>query len=132
VAEPIALMPEPAPGPAVLSSTISVRDLSVSADIGVYAHEIGQPQTLLINVALLMRTAPADRLADTVDYTRIVEVADALAHERIELIETFAYRLATACLAFAGVMQADVQVEKPGALVRGIAGTRIVLAHSAA
>jgi dihydroneopterin aldolase len=113
-------------------STISVRDLRVAADIGVYAHEIGQPQALLISVTLHVRATRTDSLADATDYTRIAAAAEALATERIALNESFAYRLATACLAFTGVDQADVLIEKPGAIANGMAGTRIVLSRSGA
>ncbi|HWL46456.1 MAG TPA: dihydroneopterin aldolase [Sphingomonadaceae bacterium] len=120
---------EPGPAPAILTSTISVRDLTVAADIGVYAHEVGQPQTLLISVTLHVRPTTSDSLADATDYTRIATAAEALAAERIALIESFAYRLALTCLGFTGVEQADVLVEKPGAIANGMAGTRIVLRH---
>jgi len=130
VADPAAAG-EPGPAPAILTSTISVRDLTVAADIGVYAHEVGQPQTLLISVTLHVRPTTSDSLADATDYTRIATAAEALAAERIALIESFAYRLASTCLSFTGVEQADVLVEKPGAIANGMAGTRIVLRHPA-
>jgi dihydroneopterin aldolase len=131
VADPLAF-PEPHRAPAVLLSTISVRELAVAADIGVYAHEIGQPQTLLITVTLHVRPTTSDSLADATDYTRIAAAAEALAAERIALIESFAYRLAATCLHFTGVEQADVLIEKPAAIANGMAGTRIVLRHPGA
>jgi len=113
-------------------STVTVRDLSVVADIGVLAHEIGRPQTLLVNVTLHVRPAVSDRLDETIDYTDVVEFAHSLAAERISLIETFAYRLAAACLRHPAVEEADVLIEKPGALASGMAGARIVLQKSIA
>lgn len=110
--------------------TVVVRDLSVAADIGVHAHEIGRRQVLLVNVTLRVRPTLSDRLDETFDYTDVVAAAHALAGERISLIESFAYRLAAACLRHPLVEEADVLIEKPGALVSGLAGSRIVLGRS--
>lgn len=113
--------------PVVALSLVTIRDLSVAADIGVYAHEIGRPQTLVLNVTLHVKPVMADQISETIDYTRVVEYAEALARERTALIETFAYRLAEKCLAHPLVHEADVVVEKPGAIPQAVAGTRVVL-----
>jgi len=107
--------------------TVVVRDLSVAADIGVHAHEIGRRQVLLVSVTLRVRPSLSDRLDETIDYTDVVTAAQSLANERISLIESFAARLAAACLRHPLVEEADVLIEKPGALVSGLAAARIVL-----
>ncbi|HET6970607.1 MAG TPA: dihydroneopterin aldolase [Phenylobacterium sp.] len=112
--------------------TVAVRDLSVAADIGVHAHEVGRRQVLNLNVTLRVRQTLSDRLEETFDYSQVVAAAQALARERICLIETFAYRLAATCLANPLVEEVDVFVEKPGALINGLAGSRIVLDRQAA
>lgn len=112
-------------------SEVIVRDLSVAADIGVHAHEIGRPQRLVVNATLRVRPSLLDRLEETVDYTDIVAAAQSLANERIVLIESFAYRLAAACLRRPGVEEADILIEKPGALVSGLACARVVLGQPA-
>ena len=89
----------------------------MQAEIGVYRHEIGRVQPLVIDVELDVPTAGAERLAETVNYETILQAARAIASGgHIELVETFAERLATACLADSRVTKARVRIEKPLAL----------------
>lgn len=111
----------------VVRSNVSVHDLLVSADIGVHRHEIGRPQRLLVSAVLEVLPAREDRLKETLDYNEVVALAEQLGRERIALIETFAIRLAEGLLAHPKVLQADVTVRKPSALLAGMASTRITL-----
>ncbi|THD51960.1 MAG: dihydroneopterin aldolase [Phenylobacterium sp.] len=96
---------------------VFVTGLKVQAEIGVYKHEIGRVQPLVVDVELDVPTAGADRLSDTLNYETILTAARAIAGAgHIELVETFAERLAHACLADPRVTQARVRVEKPLAL----------------
>ena len=96
---------------------VFVTGLKVQAEIGVYRHEIGRVQPLVIDVELDVPTAGAARLSDTLNYETILEAAQTIAGSgHIELVETFAERLAAACLADARVTRARVRVEKPLAL----------------
>ena len=96
---------------------VFVTGLKVQAEIGVYRHEIGRVQPLVIDVELDVPSAGAERLSETLNYETILEAAMAIAGGgHIELVETFAERLARACLADARVTQARVRVEKPLAL----------------
>jgi dihydroneopterin aldolase len=106
---------------------VVVRDIRLAADIGVHAHEIGRLQALIVHVALKIRPVMSDCLADTIDYNAVVAHASALAAQRIALIETFAQRLALTCLEYPYVLEADVVVEKPGALANGQASTHVVM-----
>lgn len=106
---------------------VAVRDIRLAADIGVHAHEIGRMQALIVHVGLKIRPMMSDCLADTIDYNAVVAHGSALAGERISLIETFAQRLALSCLEYPNVLEADVVVEKPGALANGRASTRVVM-----
>ena len=106
---------------------VVVRDIRLAADIGVHAHEIGRLQALIVQVGLKIRPVMSDCLADTIDYNAVVAHASALASERIALIETFAQRLAQTCLEYPNVLEADVRVEKPGALANGRASTHVVM-----
>lgn len=108
---------------------VCVRDMRIPADIGVFAHEIGRAQPLVVSVRLALLVVTEDQLTETIDYNRIVDAALALGQQRIALIETFARRLAGICLAWPGVLEAEVTVEKPGALINGVAATRSVLRH---
>ena len=105
-------------GPARTAMTkVFVTGLKVQAEIGVYRHEIGRVQPLVLDVELDVPTAGAGRLSDTLNYETILTAAQTIAAGgHIELVETFADRLAAACLADPRVTRARVRVEKPLAL----------------
>ena len=121
----------PAPGEARVAMTrVFVTGLKVQAEIGVYRHEIGKRQPLVVDVELDVPSAGAARLADTVNYETILEAARMIAAQgHIELVETFADRLARACMTDPRVARARVRVEKPLALAPEAvaAGAEIVL-----
>jgi len=126
--------PAPAPPPdgqlRVAMTRVFVTGLRVQAEIGVYRHEIGRLQPLHVDVELDVPSAGAGRLAETLNYETILEAARAIAAQgHIELVETFADRLARACLADRRVTRARVRVEKPLALAPDAvgAGAEIVL-----
>ena len=101
----------------VVVSKIFVHGIRIEAEVGVYPHERGRTQPLIVDVELDVAWAGADRLADTVNYETIGQAARAIADEgHIDLVETFAERLAQACFADARVTRARVRVEKPLAL----------------
>jgi dihydroneopterin aldolase len=96
---------------------VFVTGLRVQAEIGVHRHEIGRVQPLVLDVELDVPTAGAGRLSETLNYETILQAArDIAAGGHIELVETFAERLAAACLADPRVTRARVRVEKPLAL----------------
>ena len=96
---------------------VFVRGLKVQAEIGVHRHEIGRVQPLVIDVELDVPSAGAHRLSETLNYETILQAArDVAAGGHIELVETFAERLAQACLADPRVTRARIRVEKPLAL----------------
>ena len=111
---------------------ISVRDHLVTAEIGAFQAERGAAQRLLFNVVVEVRPHP-EPLADDVDrilsYDRITEaIADELAAERLNLLETLAERIADRVLAAPQAMRAFIRIEKldrgPGALGVEIARAR--------
>ena len=108
-------------------TSILVRDLEVWADIGVNAEEIGRRQPLIVHAELQLRAAEDDDLKATFDYRELVRHAEALAGERIALIETFAKQLAQQCFDHPVVIRAEITVDKPRALAVGLAGARVVL-----
>ncbi len=112
------------------SATVFVRGLTIEAEIGVYAHERGRRQPLVLDVDLDMTPPIWRSIHETVNYEIIVRHARALADGgHIGLIESFAWRLARACLANPSVTRARVRVEKPSALAPDAlaAGVEIVL-----
>ena len=97
--------------------TVFVRGLTVEAGIGVYDHEKGRLQTLVIDVTLELGPQPVERLGDTVNYETVAEAARAIVAEgHVCLVESFAERLALACLEDVRIRRVLVRVEKPGAL----------------
>jgi dihydroneopterin aldolase len=124
-AQPLTHAPNDAPasgrmGPAparVIVTKVFVRGLKVDAWIGVYDHEHGRQQPLVIDVELDVAASHCEDLGDTVNYETILQAAQAIAAEgHIDLVETFAERLAQASFADSRVTRARVRVEKPLAL----------------
>jgi dihydroneopterin aldolase len=116
----------PAHGGRVVMTRVFVTGLTVQAEIGVYKHEIGRVQPLVVDVELDVPTAGAERLADTLNYETILEAAQAVAAQgHIALVETYAERLAQACLADPRVSRARVRVEKPLALAPHAVGAGV-------
>lgn len=108
---------EPEATAKVIITKVFVRGLKVDAEVGVYHHERGKTQPLVIDVELDVAAAGAKHLADTLNYETIRNDAKRLAAEgHIELVEVFAERLAQLCLADPRVTRARVRVEKPLAL----------------
>jgi dihydroneopterin aldolase len=101
----------------VIVTKVFVRGLKVDAWIGVYDHEHGRQQPLVIDVELDVAASHCEELGDTVNYETILQAAQGIAAEgHIDLVETFAERLAQASFADSRVTRARVRVEKPLAL----------------
>jgi dihydroneopterin aldolase len=111
--------------------TVFVRGLRVEAGIGVHDHEQGRLQPLVIDVTLALVPAVVERLADTINYETVAQAARAIVAEgHVGRVETFAERLAAACLEDARVRRCTVRIEKPGALeAAAAAGCEVVLAR---
>jgi dihydroneopterin aldolase len=123
VSLPEPLAPFPVPAAARREGlSVFVRGLEVQAGIGVHAHEQGVLQRLVLDVTLELGPRAVDRLADTVNYETVAEAAAKLvADGHIGLVETFAERLALACLEDVRVRRVTVRVEKPGCLPGAVA-----------
>ena len=122
--------PLPLSEPRRLGLTVIVRGLEVQAAIGVHAHEHGRLQPLVVDVELDLGAGPIHRRSDTLDYEGVARVARELAGgEHIALVETFAERVALACLEDARVLAVKVRVEKPGA-IPGAAAAGCEVAYS--
>ena len=116
--------------PRLTASKVFVTGLTVQAQIGVYRHELGRVQPLVVEVELDVPVGDSDRLADTFNYETILAAAQGVAEAgHIDLVETFAHRLAGRCLEDPRVTRARVRVEKPLALAPHAvgAGAEIVL-----
>lgn len=96
---------------------VFVRGLRIEAAIGVYDHEHGRTQPLVIEAELDLGARPVEGLTDTVNYETVAAAARALAEAgHVGLVETFAERLALACLEDPRVLAVRVRVDKPEAL----------------
>ncbi len=102
-----------------MSDTISLRGLRVHGRHGVYEFEREQGQDFVVDVVLELDLGPAaatDDIADTVHYGELADrLVAIIAGEPVNLIETLAGRLASACLREARVDAATVTVHKPAA-----------------
>jgi dihydroneopterin aldolase/2-amino-4-hydroxy-6-hydroxymethyldihydropteridine diphosphokinase len=98
---------------------IELRGLRVRGRHGVLASERRDGQDFLIDAVLSVDTRPAaatDDLALTVDYGALSErLAQIVAGEPVQLIETLAQRLAGACLDELAVQRVRITVHKPDA-----------------
>lgn len=118
--------PEPAAQTRVVGSKVFVRGIQLMAEVGLYAHERGRRQPLILDVELDIGFSGVEHLSDTVNYETIVTAAQAVADEgHIELVELFAERLAQRCLADPRVTRARVRLEKPEALAPRAAGAGV-------
>jgi dihydroneopterin aldolase len=98
---------------------IFVRDLELDASIGILGHERAAPQRLIVTITLEVEDTPLrhDRIGEVVDYRNPVAYARAILDlGHIDLVETFADRLAAACLNDRGVLNVRIRIEKPEAI----------------
>ena len=112
---------------------VFVRGLKLEAEIGVYDHEHGRRQPLVIDVELDIESGAWAHLADTINYEVIAQKAKAAADTgHFKLVEGFAECLGRACLEDVRVTRARVRVEKPWALApqAEAAGAEIVLVRA--
>ena len=97
--------------------TVSVRDLSVPAVIGVLEWERAIEQTLVFAVDMgadVRRAAARDDLADALDYSAVAATIAAVVREgRFQLIETAAERVAERLLADYQLTWLRLEVRKP-------------------
>ena len=98
---------------------VFIRNLELPAQIGVYHHEVGKVQPVRINVDLAVEDVAdlGDSLAKVVDYGVIEgKIRAILSGGHLNLVETLAERIASACFEDARVKTARVRVEKLHAL----------------
>ena len=103
-----------------MKDRILITGLSVRCIIGINEDERREKQDVIINLALsvdLGRAGRSDSFEDTVDYSAIKkEILRMVEGSHYHLIEALAEAIADLCLRHTAVLQAEVRVEKPGAL----------------
>lgn len=99
---------------------IHIRDLTLRCIIGINDDERREKQDVVINITLHTDTSAAgatDDFSQTVDYKKVkLEIVSLVEGSSFFLLEALAESIARVCLEFRPVQQADVLVEKPGAL----------------
>jgi dihydroneopterin aldolase len=98
---------------------VFIRNLELPAQIGVHRHEVGKVQPVRINLDLAVEDLIdlGDELRKVVDYGVIeAKIRAILAEGHLNLVETLAERIASACFEDGRVRTARVRVEKLHAL----------------
>ena len=102
-------------------NTISIVDLEITCIIGILPDERVNEQTLLLDIYLDVDFGDsniADDINETIDYTKIAELATQLAiSKKYNLIESFCYDLNNLFLdTFKIIQQSKITVKKPNAI----------------
>lgn len=96
---------------------VIIRDLLVTARIGVHAHEHLAPQRVRINVELRVRTRSGeadDDIRGVVSYEHLVTgIRRIIERRHINLVESLAEEVARLCLRDERAASVSVRVEKP-------------------
>ena len=104
-----------------LNRRIFLRDFRLQVSIGIHDFEKDGPQTVVVNVDLLLaptETKHGDRIANVLNYDVVHDGIVALAKSRhFNLQETLVDAILDLCLAQAGVVEARVSTEKPDVYV---------------
>jgi len=100
-----------------VADIVSIRDLGVSAVIGVYDWEREIQQALTFNVDMaadVARAASGDDIADTLDYSAAAQaIKNVVTEGKFQLIETAAERVAQRLVADYHLSWVRVEVIKP-------------------
>ncbi len=120
-----------------MRGTIELTGLRARGHHGVYDFERSQGQEFLVDVRLHLDLEPAvasDDVADTVHYGELAQrLVEIVGGDPVNLLETLADRLLTACLADERVTEAEVTVHKPQAPIpHEFADVRVTLGRSRA
>lgn len=99
---------------------ILIKNLRITAIIGIHAYERITPQEILINISLSTDTrhaAQTDDINDCIDYSIIADKVKAHAETSKRLtVEALAEDIAKICLQVPGVQAARIRVEKTQAI----------------
>ncbi len=96
---------------------IFVQGLRVEAAIGIYDHEHGRTQPLIIDAQIDLSLHEIHGLKDTLNYELVGKIArDYIARGHIRLVETLAEDMAGTLLALPHVQRVELSIAKPEAL----------------
>lgn len=95
---------------------IFIRDMVVDCNIGVYAEEKGVTQQISFTVEAYLTEgvkSVADHIDEVPSYADIIDGIEAIARQgHIELVETFAERIAAHCLKDRRIAAVRIRLEK--------------------
>ena len=102
-----------------MTDRISIVGIAAVGHHGVFDYEKANGQEFIVDVDLelsVLDAAQSDDLAMTVDYGVVAQqVHECITGPSVDLIETLAENIATACLTHKRVSAVDVAVHKPSA-----------------
>ena len=108
------MTPEKAPE---MQRRIFIRDFRLQVSIGIHDFEKEEPQTVVVNVDLLLEPeskAHNDRIANVLNYDTVHDgITDLAGSRHFNLQETLVDAILDLCLAQPGVIEARVSTEKP-------------------
>lgn len=121
-----------------MSDVIELRELRLSAIVGVLREERDRAQPLALDIDVhrpFEEAAMNDDLSETTDYAAVLEIASRVAHDgAFLLLETLAYRVAREVLAFdSSITSVTIGVRKlrpPVALDVATAGVRCTVSRA--
>ena len=106
---------------------IRIENLETPCIIGIRDTELQTPQRVIVNVTLhadLSSAAGKDDFSNTVDYGALSRKIIAVASNgHFKLIEALAESIASVCMENFLVQRVDVNVRKPGAILRASAAS---------
>jgi len=101
-------------------ATVHIRDMAVSALVGVYSHERKKPQRVVLNISFSYKASKAvksDDIKKAVDYHALADrIKRFLGKRHFILLETMADQVLTVVKEDGRVVSASVTIDKPGAL----------------
>lgn len=104
-----------------------LKDYVALLRVGVLSHERAAPQRVQVNVMATLAEVPdADALDQTYDYTQMIAEVDRLAATHVDLLETFASRLAKNILSNCKINHIEIALTKLDILDNGRVGVRFV------
>ncbi|ESQ74368.1 hypothetical protein ABAC402_14655 [Asticcacaulis sp. AC402] len=113
------------------SRRVFVEGLRIEAAIGIYDHEHGRTQPLIIDAVIDLDRHEIHGLKDTLNYELVGRIArEFLAKGHIRLVETLAEDMAAALMELPHVQKVELSIAKPEALSDADrAGVTVVYAH---
>lgn len=97
--------------------TVFIRDMVVIMSIGIHDHEKLKQQRVVVNVEIqvkLKNSWQEDTIGSVLSYSDVVNHIKAIAaSSHINLVETFAERIAADILTFDAARSVRIRVEKP-------------------